>query len=134
MNLATLRVEGEEATLASLISRLGLDIDASWRKGEPKRRGGEHQSSGFNATVADAENPKEMLRGVRDFLAKCEASDLSFISESLSAELAIGVAVGDSEQFVAFVEFSSAELMSLGALGIALSFAAYPTSDEANAG
>jgi hypothetical protein len=133
MNLATLRVEGEEAALASLISRLGLDIDTSWKKGEPKRRGGEQESSGFNATVADAENAKEMLRAVRNFLERCDALDVSFISEGLSAELAIGVTVGDSEQFVAFVELSSAELASLGALGIALSFAAYPTSDEANA-
>src|SRR5690242_9385700 len=104
MNLATLRVEGEEATLNSLKRRLGVDIEASWKKGEPRRRGGEYQSSGFSATLADAENLKEMLRNVRDFLAKCEASHLSFISERISAQLAIGVTVGDSEQFVAFVE------------------------------
>lgn len=133
MNLATLRVEGEEASLAALAKRLGLDIDASWKKGEARRRGGEHESSGFNATVADAENPKEMVRSIGEFLKKCETSKVSFVSEGLSAELAIGVTVGDSEQFVAFVDLPSAELASLGALGIALSFAAYPTSDEANA-
>lgn len=133
MNLATLRVEGDEATLLSLVNRLGLDIDTSWRKGEPQRRGGEHQSSGFCATVADAENPNEMLRRIRDFMKKCRAAEISFMSEGLSAELAVGVTVGDSEQFVAFVDLSVADLASLGELGIGLSFAAYPTSDEANA-
>ena len=131
MNVVTLRVQGEDATLAFLIGKLGLNIDASWKRGESGPRGREHQSSGFNATIADADNTQEMLRGIREFLAKCKASQLSFVADGLLAELAIGVTVGDSEQFVAFVELSSSELTLLGSLGVALSFAAYPTSNEA---
>ncbi len=38
---------------------------------------------------------------------------------------------GDSMQFVASVEFTPVDIRNLTAVGIAFSFAAYPTSDEA---
>jgi hypothetical protein len=50
-----------------------------------------------------------------------------------SAELSIGFTVGDSEQFVAGLEFSASELRAISECGISLSITAYPTSDEANA-
>jgi hypothetical protein len=40
MNLAMLRIEGTDNTLDALRSSLDLAIDSSWKKGEPKRRGG----------------------------------------------------------------------------------------------
>ena len=133
MNVATLRVQGDDATLTSAVTRLGLEVDTRWKKGEPRRRGGGHESSGLNATVSDADNPRDMMQRVRDFLAKCQETEFSFIVAGLSAELAIGVTAGDSEQYVALVELPSSDLAALGALGISLSFAAYPTSDDANA-
>lgn len=133
MNLATLRIEGDDAALTSAMTQLGLEVDTRWRKGEPRNRGGIHEFSGLNATVADADNPKAMIQSVREFLAKCQETKFSFIASGLSAELAIGVSVGDSEQYVGFVEVQSSDLTVLGSLGVSLSFAGYPTSDEANA-
>lgn len=133
MNLATLRVEGTEEALASLRDTLCLEADATWKKGEPKRRGGHHSSAGFNATIADASTPGEMIVAIRKFFAKCQEQGVGFVSPSLSAELSVGVTVGDSDQFVASVNFSASDILLLGSLGIALSVAAYPTSDEANA-
>ncbi|MGO4152579.1 hypothetical protein [Cupriavidus sp. YAF13] len=133
MNLATLRVEGDDETLALLCDALGRNFDNTWKKGEPKRRGGTHTLSGFGLTLADSDNPGEMVASIRQFLAECKVLGLAFSGTNLSSELAIGVTVGDSVQFVAFVDLTVADLSLLCSLGINLSVAAYPTSDEANA-
>ena len=133
MNLATLRAEGEDDALAHLCKALGLSLDSTWKKGEPKRRGGVHPLSGFVATIADSANSGEMVRSIRQFLAECKARGVAFAGANLSSELSVGVTVGDSVQFVAFVDLTAEDLSSLGSLGINLSVAAYPSSDEANA-
>jgi hypothetical protein len=97
------------------------------------RRGGHHSSAGFNATVADALNPDEMIVAIRNFFAMCKEQGVTFGRPSLSAELSVGVTVGDSDQFTASVALSASDIQLLGSLGIALSVTAYPTSDEANA-
>ena len=135
MNLATLRVEGTDEALQAMRDLLGIEPNQTWKKGEPKRRGGCFSHSGLSATIADedAQNPVEMIGAIREFVSNCKERNFVFSAPSLSAEIAIGVTVGDSVQFVAFVDFSAADLLALGALGVDLSIAAYPTSDEANA-
>src|SRR5262245_14721944 len=51
----------------------------------------------------------------------------------LSGEMAVGLTVGESAQYVAFVELAAADMLELGLLALALSVAAYPTSDDAHA-
>ena len=131
MNLAILIVEGTDGALQAASRSLGREV-STWKKGAPKRRGGFHSISGLSATIADSQNPGEMVKAILEFVAECEAKSLVFAGLGLSAELSIGVTVGDSEQFVACMEFSPSDLVSLGALGVGLSIAAYPTSDEAN--
>lgn len=133
MNLAILRIEGTDEALEALCNSLKLEVDSTWKKDDPKRRGGNYSSSGLNATIADAKNPGRMVVAIREFMAKCKEQDIIFSDSNLSSELSIGVTVGDSVQYVAFVDFSVSDLLLLGALGIALSIAAYPASDEANA-
>jgi hypothetical protein len=133
MNLATLRVEGTDSDLEALKKALSLESDAHWSKGERRRNGSVHASSGFNATVADAKNPKELIGLIRAFLVLCKNKQIVFPRLNLEAELAVGFTVGDSEQFVASVEFSPSDLLSCAECGITLSVTAYPTSDEANA-
>ncbi|MFN8913608.1 MAG: hypothetical protein ACK5Y1_04915 [Betaproteobacteria bacterium] len=132
MNLATLRVEGADEALQAVRNALGLAPDSMWKQGEPKRRGGFFSSSGLSATIADAKNPREMVVAIREFIAECKARSFAFSGSGLSAELSVGVTVGDAEQFVACVDFSASDLLSLGALGIELSISAYPASDQAN--
>jgi len=132
MNLATLRVEGTDDALQTVRNTLGLVPDSMWKQGEPKRRGGFFASSGLCATIADAKNPSEMVVAIREFVAECKARNFVFSGVGLSAELSVGVTVGGTEQFVASVDLSASDLLSLGALGVEFSFAAYPTSDEAN--
>ncbi|MAS40449.1 MAG: hypothetical protein CMK33_01895 [Porticoccaceae bacterium] len=73
-----------------------------------------------------------MLVAIRKFVAECKAQNFAFSGSGVSAELSIGITVVDTEQFVACVDFSASDLLSLGALGVELSIVAYPTSDEAN--
>jgi hypothetical protein len=133
MNLATLRVEGADSALDSLKKALSLECDTQWKKGDKRRNGSLHTSSGFNATVADAINPRELESRIRSFLAECNNNNIVFPGLDLMAELAVGFAVGDSKQFVAGVEFSPSDLLLCATCGITLSVTAYPTSDEANA-
>jgi len=132
VNLATLRVEGDEAALTAMLSSLALEPDTSWKKGQT-RRAGTYSSSGFNVTVADAATPKQLLVVVRSFLAECREFRDILRAPSLSVELDVGFTVGDSEQFAANLRFDPSDLLALGELGITLCVTAYPTSDEANA-
>lgn len=133
MNLATLRVEGADGALASLIKLMSFECDVQWKKGDKKRNGSAHASSGFNSTIADARSPGELIVLIHSFLAQCKEKNIVFPSMGLSAELAVGFTVGGSEQFVAGVEFAPPELLVCAECGITLSVTAYPTSDEANA-
>jgi hypothetical protein len=72
MNLATLRVEGTDSDFEALIKELSLESDAHWNKGEKRRNGSVHALSGFNATVADAKNPRELIDLIRAFLMLCK--------------------------------------------------------------
>lgn len=133
MNLATLRIEGEEPALEALAKALPLVHDSRWKKGDSRRNGTVHSCSGFVATVADAENPGQLVILVRAFLEECKKRGVVFSRFALSAELSLGFTVGDSVQFVAGVEFSPSDLQALSECDITLSITAYPTSDEANA-
>ena len=132
MNLATLRVEGTDEALETVRNNLGIVPDSMWKQGEPKVGGRLFSRSGLCATITDARTPSEMLVAIRKFVAECKAQNFASSGSGVSAELSIGITVVDTEQFVACVDFSASDLLSLGALGVELSIVAYPTSDEAN--
>jgi hypothetical protein len=132
MNLATLRIEGTNEALQAVRNTLGLVPDSMWEQGDSKRRGGFFSTAGLSATIADARTPSEMVVAIREFVAECKARNFIFSGSGLSAELSLGVTVGDTEQFVAYVDFTASDLLSLATLGVDLNISAYPTSDEAN--
>lgn len=131
MNVATLRLEGNSNSIALAASRLGLQPEQEWKEGEKSGTGPVHRSSGYSSTIADTSTSAELLSAIRSFLNKCQESATDFLK--VRAELSIGVTVGDSEQFMALIEFSPSDLQTIAALGLTLSIAAYPTSDEAKA-
>ena len=132
MNLAMLRIEGPDSALVAITKDVPVVFESKWKKGESRRNGEIYEASGMSATVVDAKNPKELTELVRGFLVKCIDKKINFPNHNLVAELSIGFTVGDSVQFAAGVDFSSEELSMFADCGIDLSFAAYPTSDEAN--
>lgn len=133
MNLAILRVEGTDSSLEQLKKVLRLACDAEWREGDRRRNGTVHALSGFNATVAEAEDPRVLTSLIRSFLKQCKEKDVVLSSLNLEAELDVGILVGSSEQYVASVLFTPADLLLCAECGIELRVTAYPTSDEANA-
>ena len=133
MNLATLRVQGPDSSLEELKELLGLVIDAEWHAGDERRSGSVHEFSGFNATVADASTPKQMTELMRTFWARCIEKGVAFPWRGITAELAVGLAIGDSTQFVAGIELVPSDISLCAECGMTLSVTAYPTSDEANA-
>ena len=132
MNLATLRLTGNDSSLDEVVGKLQLAVSSRVKKGDPRRRGGVHASSALSASIADAHSPGEMLGKVREFLAACHAQGPKLFANGVEAELSIGITVGDSIQYVASVDLSSSEIRELAALGLSLNFTAYPTSDDVN--
>jgi hypothetical protein len=131
MNLALLRVDGPEHVIEAMYRLLGIRPDVTYKQGDVMRNGRVHSSSGFSYTIVDAPNPVALVNGIREFLIECRRKNLQ-LSASVSAEIGLGVAVGDSQQFTACVDFSPSDMVLLGTLGFSLSVTAYPTSDEAN--
>ena len=132
MNLATLIVEGDEPALSKLRKALSLQIATSWKKVDVRRNGKSYTSPGFSATIADVANPVELTRAIRTFLKQCKEREVSFAKSGVSAELSLGFAVGDSQQFVASVQLSPSDLSLFAEHGLMLNLTAYPTSDDAN--
>jgi hypothetical protein len=118
--------------LDDVIRKLNLQVAWRAKAGDSRRRGGLHATSCLNAPIADAESPGAMFHQVRTFLTACLQHGPTVFSHGVDAELSIGIAVGDSIQYVASVDISPDDIRNLATVGIALSFTAYPTSDQAN--
>jgi hypothetical protein len=132
MNLADLRLSGNDESLDDVVEKLNLTVASRIKAGDPRRGGGVHLTSGLSISIADAASPGAMLKQIRAFLAMCQKAGPTQFTNGVEAELSIGVTVGDSIQYIASVDFSSTELLEIATLGLALSITAYPTSDEAN--
>jgi hypothetical protein len=132
LNIATLRLSGNDDSLDDVVRKLNLEVSSRVKAGDPRRRGGVHAASGLSAPIADAASPGAMLDQVRTFLAACLKHGPTLFVNRVDAEISIGIAVGDSVQYVASVDFSSVEIRELATLGVSLNFTAYPTSDEPN--
>jgi hypothetical protein len=130
LNIATLRLTGNDALLDDLVRKLNLKVSSRFSAGDPRRRGGVHATSGLNASIADAASPGAMTGQVRAFLAECLKHGPTLIANGVDAELSVGISVGDSIQYVASVELSPIDIRDLATVGVALSITAYPTSDE----
>ena len=127
LNMATLRVTGTDQHLDELVARLSLSVSSQVRAGD--RRGGAHLESHINVAIADTATPLTMLEQVRAFVRGCLAHEPGVFG-AVSAELALGVSIGDQVQYACTVVLEPADVRELAALGIAVSFAAYPSSGD----
>lgn len=132
MNIAMLYINGPDEGLDRLTQVLGLTETSRWKAGDPIRAGKTHENSGIEFELADLATPRDLIYAVRNFLHGWLAKGISLYAFNLKGELSIGVAVGDSKQFTAHLNFSVDDALLLGTLGVELSITAYPTSDEAN--
>jgi hypothetical protein len=86
LNIATLRLTGDDAVLDDAIRKLNLKVDWRAKVGEPRRRGGVHETASLNSPIAEATNPAGLMIQVRSFLAKClDHPNMSRIAFSVTA-------------------------------------------------
>ena len=130
MNVATLRATGSAAALAAVRAVLNLDVDREWKKGDPRRPGVVQEHAGFNACVADVDDPAALMAKLREFLVTCKARGAVLASPELSTQLDVGFSVGGSRQFSASLVFAPSDMRLLAALGIELRVSAYPVSSD----
>lgn len=123
MNIATLKVHGGDDGLADIRDGLPIEPDGDWRRGDVKPDGRVRIDSGFYVRIGTNDNPDELLKEVRTFLAESSARGIHFERADVAAELRISFS---SERGAATptLDFSLADLTLLVEMGINLSITA----------
>ena len=130
MIFTVLRVQGSDFAVDTFLNGRRLDVSAVWHKGQPSRRGSNHDDSGFNVSLPDAESWVAALTSVREFLESERELFDDLRSFGVRAILDIGVTVGKDRSYAPSIEIPNDVLSNLVALGVGLNVSAYPTSDE----
>lgn len=121
MNIASLKVYGDDAALADIRDGLPSEPDSDWKKGDVRPDGRVRIDSGFYVSLAADHDPDVLLKQIRVFLAECQARGISFDVPRVAAELRIAYTVGDAAQGAPTLDFSLADLQRLLDMGITLS-------------
>jgi hypothetical protein len=112
---------------------MSVEPESMWHVGDKGIRGQAHKDSGVSFVVSDASSAQQLASDLQQFLKRNRFALSELTGRGLTAELDVGVTVGDSQQYVALVPFAPEVLRALADLRIGLCVSAYPTSNEANA-
>jgi hypothetical protein len=134
MNLAVWRVSAPDFDVDAFLAefpRVASEV-VSWRRGEVRLASRVHEDSGFRITIADAETFPEAFEDVRAFFSTRQIVLLleALHARGISSVLDLGVDVGSSQRFAAYLRFSTADLQWLARLGVELEISAYPASED----
>jgi hypothetical protein len=123
MNIATLKVHGDDDGLADVRDGLPTEPHGDWKKGDTKPDGRVRIDSGFYIAIATEQNPDELLKRIRNYLAECEARGIHFERADVAAELRVSFS---SEQGATTptLDFALSDLKLLVEMGINLSITA----------
>ncbi len=121
MNIATLKVYGDDAALSDIRDGLPVEPDSDWKKGDVRPDGRVRIDSGFYVNLATDQNPALLLKQVHAFLVECQARGITFDVAPVAAELRIAYTVSDPTPGAPTLDFSLAELALLIEMGITLS-------------
>ncbi|WP_395405547.1 hypothetical protein ACHMW6_03375 [Pseudoduganella sp. UC29_106] len=114
MNIATLKVYGDETALADVRDGLPSEPERAWTKGDPGSSGHAHIDAGFYVTLGTDPSADELLKQVRAYLNECQARGISFDAANIAAELRLVFATGSS------LDLSLADLELLLQMGITI--------------
>jgi hypothetical protein len=120
MNIATLKVHGDDAGLDDVRDGLPSEPDSDWKKGDVKPDGRVRIDSGFYVAVGADMNPDELLKQIRHYLAECQARGIHFERSDVAAELRISFTT-DRGEATPSLDFALADLTLLTSMGITLS-------------
>ena len=122
MNIATLKVYGDDTALADIRDGLPIEPDADWKKGDIRPDGRVRIDAGFYVKLGADQNPMALLRQVHAFMVECQARGITFDVAPVAAELRIAYTVADAPG-APTLDFSLAELGLLIEMGVTLSIA-----------
>jgi len=123
MNIATLKVHGDDAGLADVRDGLPTEPDSDWQKGDVKPDGRVRIDSGFYVAIGTDENPDELLKQIRHYLAECSARGIHFERSDVAAELRVSFTT-ERGAATPSLDFTLADLTLLVDMGITLSITA----------
>lgn len=123
MNIATLKVHGDDAGLADVRDGLPTEPDSDWQKGDVKPDGRVRIDSGFYVAIGADENPDELLKQIRHYLAECSARGIHFERSDVAAELRVSFTT-ERGAATPSLDFTLADLTLLVDMGITLSITA----------
>ena len=118
MNIASLKVYGDEQTLDDVRDGLPSEPEGIWRKGDVRPDGRVRIDAGFYVNLGQDENPDALLRHLRAWLHECEARGITFDVPPIAAELRIAIVTAQPGETL---DFSIADQTLLVNMGITLS-------------
>jgi hypothetical protein len=121
MNIATLKVNGDEEALADVRDGLPTEPDSTWSKGDVRPDGRVRLDWGFYVSIATDKDPDALLKQVRSYLSECSARGIHFERSDIAAELRIAFTVADAAHVTPSMDLSLADLQLLVNMGISLS-------------
>ncbi|MQA20811.1 hypothetical protein [Rugamonas rivuli] len=123
MNIATMKVHGDDDGLADIRDGLPTEPDSDWQKGDVKPDGRVRIDSGFYVAIGADMNPDELLKQLRHYLAECQARGIHFERSDVAAELRISFTTERGEATPS-LDFTLADLKLFVDMGINLSIIA----------
>jgi hypothetical protein len=121
MNIASLKVYGDEAALADVIDGLPSEPEHNWKKGDVRPDGRVRIDSGFYVSLGADQDTAELLKQLRAWLHECEGRGVTFDVPRLAAELRVAFTNDSEETGSVSMDFTIADLTLLVNLGVSLS-------------
>jgi hypothetical protein len=123
MNIATLKVHGDQEGLDDIRDGLPTEPDNTWEKGDVRPDGRVRIDSGFYVSIGTDQNPDALLKQIRHYLAECSARGIHFERSDVAAELRVSFTTERGESTPS-LDFILADLKLLVEMGITLSITA----------
>lgn len=130
MNMAILRVTGDNEAVRRVRQQYRLAIYDSWSKGDKGLCDRLLTNSGFSISLEDTNSPSQMLSSVNKLLSDFYEQGLDFNAHNVNAELDTGFCVGQQTQFAASYSLTQSMMKLALATGVNFTFTAYPEDDD----
>lgn len=130
MSLAVLRASGESFDIEAFIDQHHLRCEATWRVGEPDRRGRLATTSGFSVAVAEASVEADLIQACASWLVEQRGMLAALAAAGATAHLDLAVFPTEPQPAVSVV--FTQEIMALCVqLGVTLEVSAYASIADA---
>jgi hypothetical protein len=119
MNIATMKVHGDEDGLNDVRDGLPTEPDSAWDKGDIRPDGRVRIDSGFYVSIGTDQDPNALLKQIRHYLHECQARGIHFERSDIAAELRIAFTTPEGG-VAPSLDFELADLQLLVEMGISL--------------